>query len=761
MSRLASVPPTRDELLDALALTVLTCLGLIGFKSAYGGTAYLIVGMIAFAFGLVLAHVTVRLRQPLLLVAIVTVVAACLLSAGVAFRTSATGGFVPTLTTLRELFSAVVHGWKELLTTVQPVGSAGDLLAIPYLLGLLAAVVGYSAARRSRYPGLALFAPAAVVALSILFGAPTPAAEFLQGAAFAGVGLGWMAVRQARRPTIGVRSRSRLMRPLTALAMLAVAVGGASVVGPHLPLAQAQERVVLHAQPPFDASAYPSPLAGYRKFTKASPYSLADATLFTVHGLAANSIVRIATMDAYDGTVWGVSNAAGAGTSIAGFAKVGNTLPGGSSGARSVRVDIGPGYRDVWLPTTGNVSGISFAGPDAKVMADQLRYNLATGTGVITGGLRSGDVVILAERPVSMPSTTELSGATPYGAPDLPPSSTAFVQATAAKWAGSATTPVQQALAIAAYLHANGRYSDGADTSGSLPGHGIARIGEFLQSQGQKQIVGDDEQYGAAMALMANAVGVPARVVLEATVPASGVVTGSMISVGVELRLAGFGWVDLHEETFTPSRDNAPLPQTVPPPPKNVPPVVPPPAKALPPVDLGSTRLSDSLATQRNAARPTAAGFQIPGIVITAIRWAGPPLLVVAAAVLSVLGLKQRRRRRRRSRGAPATRVAAGWRELIDVARDHGLTVNRWHTRREQARALGALPSPMCAALAGPADTVTFGPEPPNEAAVAHYWHQVDEAKRALAASVGWRARWKAALSLRSLRAVHAEGKSA
>ncbi len=61
-------------------------------------------------------------------------------------------------------------------------------------------------------------------------------------------------------------------------------------------------------------------------------------------------------------------------------------------------------------------------------------------------------------------------------------------------------------------------------------GHGAGRLATFLEG---KQIIGDDEQYAAAMALLANAVGVPARVSLDGAVQPGGAVYGKDVRADV------------------------------------------------------------------------------------------------------------------------------------------------------------------------------------------------------------------------------------
>ena len=110
-----------------------------------------------------------------------------------------------------------------------------------------------------------------MVALSILFGASHASAAAIQGAGLAALTLGWAAIRQhrgiARLTTVG-RQRP-WARVGAAAVVLAVAAGGAVFLGPRLPGAAAHQRVVLRAMPPSQAATYPSPLSGFRIYTRA------------------------------------------------------------------------------------------------------------------------------------------------------------------------------------------------------------------------------------------------------------------------------------------------------------------------------------------------------------------------------------------------------------------------------------------------------------------------------------------------------------
>src|SRR5262249_47583984 len=91
------------------------------------------------------------------------------------------------------------NGWKQLLTTLPPIGDSGPLLGIPFLLGLVAATLGGSLALRCRPSFAPLGAPAALFAAAILLGMPT-APTLLLGAAFVAVALGWASLRHHRTP---------------------------------------------------------------------------------------------------------------------------------------------------------------------------------------------------------------------------------------------------------------------------------------------------------------------------------------------------------------------------------------------------------------------------------------------------------------------------------------------------------------------------------------------------------------------------------
>jgi hypothetical protein len=161
---------------------------------------------------------------------------------------------------------------------------------------------------------------------------------------------------------------------------------------------------------------------------------------------------------------------------------------------------------------------------------------------------------------------------------------------------------------------------------------------------------------------------------------------------------------------------------------------------------------SQSIRNVPKHAAGSSDGFHLPGFVVAAARWGGPPLLIIGLGCGLIIGLKARRRHARRTTGTPAARLAKGWREIVDCARDLGTVMPGGRTRREQGALLGGL---GVAPLAHAADAHVFGPTEPPEREAEAYWQEVDKARKQMSHDVGrWR-RIRAALSLASFRSPH------
>ena len=743
---------TSAELVDAAFLSVLCAIALSGLRSSYAGWSFLAVGIAGTLLGAGACHLVSRVTRSLLAAVAASVAEYFLIGPLLIVRGQGLAAAVPGPSTLSSAASAAVQGWKQLLTTQPPVGDSEPLLAVPFLLGMAGAVAGYALARRAHGTASVTVAPFAVLAAVVALGTDQPTQWTLTGALFTAAALLWIAVRARRRlaTAAGAHGVSRL---LAGLAVLSVASACAVAVEPWLPGAGGAGREVArdHITPPLDLSAYPSPLVGFHKYTKDAD-QLWNQTLMTVTGLPQGVPIQIAALDDYNGSVWGAVNA-GRGDE---FERVGARLaaaPGAPAGpATTVRITINPAYADAadvdpWLPTAGTVSGISFAAESTAAgattdLADSLWYNPATSTGIVTSGLRAGDTIVLR---TVLGATGLPADAQPYGPPTTTSGYQSLFSARAVVWDKGATGLSAQLKAIATYLRNQGAYSDGGPGEGQyLPGHSIVRLTGFLNGP---QPVGDDEQYAATYALMAESLGIPARVVLGALAEPGGVVRGRDIHAWVQVHLASGAWATIPDADFMPSQTKTPAPQ----PPQTAQQasatVVPPPNALHPPTGATAGGGSANSAPGRPGSAPSGLPAWL-GTLLTVLGWIGLPAAFVAFVFGLVAGLKTHRRHRRRTAGSPANRFAAGWLDLVDHARDLGFAVPAGITRQQQA---GRLAGTGLAALARTADCAVFGPGDPGVGHARDYWRQIDAARRELTRRADRRTRVRAALDLRTL----------
>jgi transglutaminase-like putative cysteine protease len=657
-------------------------------------------------------------------------------------------GVVPTARALGALAAGAATSWKQVLTLQPPLGGTGTLLAAPYLLALVGAATATATTLRVRTPAraaLAAVVPGAGLVGAIVLGTRQTVVPVAAGLALTLVLVTWAAWR------------ARTLRPRRVVALVvlaAVAVAG-GVLGAPL-VTGSTERVVVRdvLVPPFDPRDYPSPLSAFRKFVKQD-----NTTLLTVTGLPAGARLRLATLDRFDGVVWNVAgdgSAEGSGE----FRRVGATIPTDVRGATAqIGIEVGA-LTGVWLPTVGQATAVTFA--DDAVAGD-LRFNDATGGAVLTRGLTSGltytlDVVV---PPVPDDATIGAAGAASVTLPALTGVPDA-VDAKAADVARNAGTPVQVARSLQKALAEGGYFSHGLTESGDYPsvsGHGADRVAALL---GSNLMVGDGEQYASAMALMARQMGLPARVVLgfvptDAQQKGDAVtVTAGDVEAWVEIAFSGYGWVPFDPtppRTQTPKQDSTttpadPQPQVVQPPP------APPEPVAAPNDDTEQPQAQDS-------AKPTSSRSAWRQVALVA-GVASVPVAVLAGPLILVVALKARRRRRRRRVRDVVARIAGGWDELLDVARDLRSPAPPLATRSESARALagsfvgstvpGSRAASTVQTLAAEADATVFGPGMPSDGQAAAYWRRVEVAAAAMRGTVPWARRFRSRVSPASLR---------
>lgn len=735
------------RIIDVAAVAALTLLGLLGFQASYGGWVFLVVGSLGLALGLILAWLGWAWRQPAALVLVVGLV--IVVAAGAAaLPATSIGRVLPSLSTASGLVQGFTQGWKELVTTPAPVGSLGNLMAIPYLCGFFAGLLGLSAALRRTSFRWAVAPSLLVLVAGVVTGGTEPVSVLLQGIVFAVVAIVWASHRASRlRERLAISTRGRSSR----IAMAAALLAGGAVIGtllaPLLPGSGSQPRFLLRTvvQPDVDISRLASPLVSTRKYLSAS--GLANEKLFTVTGLPEGQPLRLGVMDAWDGTATGLAGAS-ASSSSGVFQRVGETImPAASGDAVQVQITVvspvaGPGYRDYWLPTVGETTSVTFDGPRRDALERNFRYNAETDSALVISGVKGDDVINLTA--VIPPSVADLSTVQPAAIEppaiaDLPEKLQAYLAANV----GAADAPLVQARRLVDGLVQDGYYSPPGGEDEREPGHGTTTLDDAFDGD---QPTGDEEQYGAAALLLAREVGAPVRLVMgfmpaSDAISSSGEVSiyGEDVTVWLEADVKGVGWVTLAER-ITPPRDQIKTDQTKtreePKPEVQPPPPIQPDILQPPPVDD---------ATPDDGATPPAASGGLPLWLSTIVGVVLLPVLLVSAVVGLLLGLKAARRRRRRNDPDTAAAVTGGWREILDKARDQGWSTPAQATRTEGAGFLESSGAPQGAvtSLAVRADRAAFSESRPTPQEVAAYWADVDSARKAMAAALPW---WRRAL---------------
>ena len=742
--------PARRWILDLAAVAMLLLIPVVGFWPTFDGASYLVAALGGLALGIGLGVLGRLFRWGVLVLTAATVAAYFLFGGALALPGSTVAAVVPTLDTLRRLALGVVTSWKELLTTVAPVASADGHLVVPFLLTLVAGVITTSFALRLRSAAWALIPAAALLGVEIALGTSQAAVPVVQGIVFGLVAVVWLAVRQAWLPQSaaisvgeGAAKGTGVRRVLTGGAVMAIAaVAGVALSGFAAPSAP---RYVLRdiVIPPFDIREYPSPLQSFRAYVRDFP----DEALFTVTGLPEDARVRLATMDAYNGTVYNVSDSAGGSSSA--FTPVRtNMSPGADGTPTTLHVEIGA-LEGVWMPDAGAVRNITFDGDRADDLRRTAHYNEATDTSVVGLGLDKGDSYTLESVIPEIPSDKEL--ADEEFAPLTMPKQQGVpedVADLASQTVAEATTPIEQVRALQQMLSQDGFFSHGlAGQPLSRAGHGAERISTLL---GSEQMVGDDEQYATAMALLAREVGIPARVVMgfypdeDQAGNGSFTATGENLHAWVEVAFEDAGWVPFDP---TPPEDQVPSDQTTKPRADPKPQVLQPPPPPQEPVELPPLVPDDRGSEDEDPFDATLI-WLIGSITVGALG-----LLAVLLAPFIVIGaLKATRRRRRREAELAADRISGGWDELVDRASDLGAPVRPGATRQEDAGVLtAAFAEPRVATLAARADLEVFGPAEPTPEDIAAFWSQVDDIVGDLGKRQSLWRRLGARLSVRSL----------
>ncbi|WP_431276955.1 transglutaminase-like domain-containing protein [Leifsonia poae] len=449
-------------------------------------------------------------------------------------------------------------------------------------------------------------------------------------------------------------------------------------------------------------------------------------------------------MDSYNGVVWNVTDPSSGSDASGSFELLGSTIPMPSlftAGARSTATISIDAYSDVWMPTVGYVDRLTFDAHQGADPAPGVRVNTTTGTTAITSGVAAGLRYTVDATAQKVPNDKALARVAPAKL-TLPPVTNVpdVVSAKAEEYAGTATTAIQKLRNIERSLKTFGYLSHGraSDPVPSRAGEGADRMTDLFA---QEPMVGDQEQYASAFALMARRLGYPTRVVMGfAPKVAAGqttTVTGNDVTAWDEVAFDGVGWVPFFP---TPTKTDAPKNQTT------KPKLEPQPQVRQPPPDNPKPQeLLTPVKTKDNDRKEAQSAFALPAWAWVVAGVIGIPLILYFVPLLIIGALKRRRRRIRETQGPPDRRAAGAWDELTDGYAELGLTMPRNATRLQAASALEAqstaqnlqVPDGGLRPLAGQVDAAVFDGSVVSDERVHETWHAADAALAAATASAG------------------------
>lgn len=693
--------------------------------------------------------------------------------------------------------AGIVLGWKQLLTLTLPVGTYQAVLVPAYLVFLLTAFLATAIALRAgRFAALAAFPLALPVAFGTVFGSSAVSAPLLLGpisiaaprelglwlsAAVLGAAWVWFAAGAERRAALrrgrtpGERSGGgRAVRSVIGGATVLVALCAGMALAPVLdsgarqvPRDKIEPEIVLRERT--------SPLASYRSWKRDDAL---DAPLFTVSSSGALPVrLRLSVLDEYDGVDFHISaDEAGRFT----------RFPSGErlSDPAEITVRVDEGYRDIWVPTAGLGSVPKFGGPRAAELSEAFFVNRTTEAAIAvpggsdTAGLVAGDSLTATMRTSADPKL--VGGPTSDGSRidlDTMPELAAWIKAQDQPSSAEGLLELVDRLRSRGYLSHSISDAEGdrkwierlADQYGtrfesSAGGHSRARLEQlFSQLNTQQRLagenpapemlvagIGDDEQFAAAAALLAQALGYDSRVVVgvrlgEAAEDVPGVpacdaeCTGEHVAAWIEVRGNEGAWVPIDATPQlklrpTTLEEGEQLPEF---------PTTPEERDAQevdPPLGMGERNDSPEDPSDDKPVAWLLPVLRAAGLSLSALALLAVPLLFLPFA-------KRRRERVRRAEPNPELRALGAWQELIERAADAGIPIPAGASRSEIAEAIGTEPARWAA------DTATravFSAQGITDQDAEWMWAAVDADRAARSAELGFWQKLRARYALRS-----------
>ncbi len=616
-------------------------------------------------------------------------------------------GDPPTPRAFGDFFDGLIRSWADLLSAVSPAELTPRLSVAPFAIAWFGTVVGCALVRWSPLATAPVLGPLVGLAIAVLLTDEDRTSSLIVGATIAVGALalgflldprradgaaadassrarsGWSGSSDSTETTTSVARHARTVRAGVVLAAVAIA---APLLGPQLPLADARERYDLRDQviPPWDPLSVPSPLV---QLKAALADERDDDVVFEVTSVTPVTRWSTAAMTSYDGVVWTVADPDDAATD---FRPVGPRLPAppvqpSSDPTVSASVTIGT-LTGPWLPVPGAARSLEFGSAPSPLVVENASSNtLAVPTGVGAG--MTYEVTALAPPAPTDESLRDVDLAVVESAIDL-----AALPPKIRNLAADVTQGIDhgwgQVAAIRDLFRNEGFYDK---TTRVPPGHSYYRLAQFLSEP--EQIVGFEEQYAAAAAVIARIAELPVRVVVGYEIEPARYVDGVAdvrsgdASAWIEVRVDGVGWVPV---SVSPPRSREPDTETSEAAQDQVATPNPPPPPQVPPdVDVFSENeeleepVEDEEEDDEEDEAVASGGLGPLGWTLVG---AGGLLVLLLAAGGGIVAWKLRRTRRRRQAPDSAGRIAGAWLELTDRYEEAGVVTPAMATPHEAVR---------------------------------------------------------------------------
>ena len=638
-------------------------LGLTPLWPVFQTPEFVVAIVVGTVLGALVSALVVRRRWPWWILPIGLIVVFVVVGVPAAVPQQALWGVVPTLGGERALLLGAVDGWKQIVTISPPVGSFGALLVPVFMLALVGSALAVLLSRVVSRRVLSLLPGIAVMCVAIWLGPANADFAVMSGVAMVVVILVALFVS-----TPGRAARKAIAASVT---LVAVAVG----VGVGLAVTTTPDVWRSRVSPVLDEASLPSPLSAFRAYAVGD---LSETPMFGLSEGKSGEMLTLATLSRYDGVTYSVWTPDGDFTRQSGFALADDVA--GEAATITIQQLTGP-----WLPLRGDLAGLQTTGSGIG----SLYYSPAAQTAIDLNGLAQGLVYRASGPGLIATDLANLSTATPGTDRTVVSDQPAGVQAYVSAHSDATAEPGERLVAVLGSLVDNGYVSHGGvGEAPSRSGHSAERITSLLTD---KLMIGDEEQYSVAAALLAQQVGFPARVVVGFVVPEGATeVTGSDLRAWVEVNTST-GWL-----AIDPVPDVRPIPDTPPDDPNRVSPpqsVVDP-----PPADVSQIRGAQAPQSDEKAdTQEPDPVWLILRAILEVVVW----LAVVAAVILlppvAIVAAKASRRRRRLTAPDARKRVLGARDQVADVLTDARLAVTPATTNRELASRVSVRDAPALA----------------------------------------------------------------